>query len=119
MWGKVSRRGSGLEGPLSGGEGERVASSTSGGVFSNKGTREGEGKGGRSGSKFKNSVQSESKVRCDDCNRSSCGISNRAENSSNDTGIAISMGGAGNFNVSVARSRRVGVKLTGWGRNRA
>lgn len=48
----------GLEGSLSG-EGERMVSSTSGGVLANDDADEGEyGKSEKSGSKFRNSVQS-------------------------------------------------------------
>ena len=52
----MSRRGPGLDGLLSEGEaGERMASSTSGGVLSNDDVSEGEdGKRERSGSKFRN-----------------------------------------------------------------
>jgi len=80
----MSRRGPGLEGPqLEGEGGERMASSTSGGVLANEDNSEGEdGKRERSGSKFKNWVQSELKLGSSDCNRSSFGISNKAEMSS-------------------------------------
>jgi hypothetical protein len=86
----VSGRGSGLEGSLSGDrEGERVMSSTSDGVLVNDGTDDGEDdKREGSGSKFRNSVQSASKVESAGCNRSSSGISNKAEKSS--PGIAMS-----------------------------
>lgn len=61
--GRKSQKGSGLEGPLSRREGgERVASSTRGGVPANDDASDGEGwKRERSGSKFRNSLQSESK----------------------------------------------------------
>jgi len=82
--GSISRARPGLEGSLQKGEeGERVASSTSGGVSVDDDASEGEdGKRERSGSRFRNSVQSESKVRSVGCNRSICGISNKAEKSS-------------------------------------
>ena len=72
-------------------EGERVASSMSGGVLADDDTSEGEdGKRERSGSKFRNSVQSGPKVGSFGCDRSSCGISNKAEKSSmRETGSVI------------------------------
>ena len=80
----MSRRGPGLDGLLSEGEeGERMASSTSGGVLSNDDVSEGEGgKRERSDSKFRNWVQSELKLGRAGCDRSSRGISNKAEMSS-------------------------------------
>ena len=83
----MSRRGPGLDGLLSEGEeGERMASSMSGGVLSSDDASEGDdGKRETSGSKFRNWVQSELKLGRVCCSRSSCGISNRAEISSADT----------------------------------
>ena len=80
-WGKVLGRGSGLDGSLSvGEEGERMTSSTSGGVLVDDGASEGEGgKKERSFSKFRNSVQLASKVGGVVCNSSSPGISNRVD----------------------------------------
>ena len=64
----MSRNGSGLEGSLSEGEeGERMASSTSGGVLAKDDVGEENGKSDRSGSKFRNSVQSQSKVGSSGC----------------------------------------------------
>ena len=65
-------RESGLEGSLpEREEGERMASSTSGGVLANDDASEGEyGKSERSGSRFRNSVQSESKAGSPGCDRS-------------------------------------------------
>lgn len=55
------------------------------GVLVDDDKSEGEdGKGEKSGSKFRNSVQSEVKVGSADCNKSSCGISNKAEKSPGD-----------------------------------
>jgi len=60
-----------------------MASSISGGVLADDDASEGEGgKRERSGSKFRNSVQSEPKVGSVDRSRSSCGISNKAGKSS-------------------------------------
>lgn len=80
-------KGSGLEGPLSGREeGERMASSTSGGVLADDGGSKGEGwERVRSGSKFRNSLQSELKEGRTGCSRSSCVISNKAVKASSDT----------------------------------
>ena len=55
---------------------ERMASSAKGGVLADDDKSEGEGgKRERSGSRFRNSLQSESKLGSSDCSRSSCGIS--------------------------------------------
>lgn len=64
-----------------------MASSTSGGVLANDDDASDgeEGKRERSGSKFRNSVQSQLKVGSADCNISSCGMSNKAENPSRDS----------------------------------
>ena len=62
-----------------------MASSARDGVLVDDGMSEGEGgKGERSGSKFRNSLQSESKVGTSDCSISSCGISNKLEKSASD-----------------------------------
>lgn len=76
-----------------------MASSTSGGVFADDDEREGEkGKKENSGSKFRNSVQSQSKMGGVGGNRSSCGISNKGKSS-----IVVGMpkGGSSSCGVSV------------------
>ena len=63
-----------------------MASSTSGGVLADDDVSEGENeKRERSGSKFKNWVQSELELGRAGCNRSSCGISNEVEMTSTGT----------------------------------
>lgn len=77
--------------------GERLASSTSGGVLADDEMRDGED-GGRQGSnsKFKSLVQSESKVEGVGCDRSSWGFPNNAERSSTGTEAMASIDGASN-----------------------
>jgi len=62
----------------------------SGGVLANDEVSEGEdGKRERSGSKFRNWVQSALELGRACCNRSSCGISNKAEISSTDKATSL------------------------------
>ena len=78
----MSRKEPKLEGSPEGEGGERMTSSTSGGVLANDDAGEEYGESDRSGSKFKNSIQSRSKVGSPGCSRSSWGISNKAEKAS-------------------------------------
>ena len=78
---------------------ERIVSSMSGGVVANEDTSEGEeGNSENSGSKFRNSVQSELNVGSVGGNRSSCGISNKEGKSS--VGVETLGRGSSLFDVS-------------------
>jgi len=97
-----------------------MASSTSGGVLADDDMSEGKDwEREKSGSKFRNSVQSELNEGSAGCNESSCGISNRALSASIDT--AMSAGGALGFNFSTscvrqARSDSLGTEAPMHGR---
>ena len=95
-----------------------MASPKSGGVLVNDGTTEGEHrKAGRSGSKFRNSVQSGLKVESAGCSISSCGISNKAEKSPTTGTEVVTSVGAGNSTVSALGTQQCGVELTECGGN--
>ena len=89
----IPRTRSGLGATSQEGEGERMASSMSNGVLADDDVSDGGGKKReKSGSKFRNSVQSEPEVGGGGCNRSNWGTSNKAEKLS--TREVLSEGGA-------------------------